>query len=279
MQHPFEVLSPEYAHRWSVMKVTRPQAAIAAAKSLLINRAAYDACQAATGVPSGWLMCVNERESDGDLRTYLGNGDPLNQITTHVPAGRGPFADWQSGAIDALRYDRIDQVKGWSIPRKFFEDELWNGFGPRNHGIATGYIWAGTDQYTQGKYVADGVWDPTVQDQQLGTAAVFWALLQLSPSLGAPFGDAAPPLVAPHVLPIPSPMGLHDTEWLQRSLNLLGTSPKLVADGSFGRKTKAAVVMFQIAHGLSVDGFAGPETIPAIEAALAALPATAALAA
>ena len=60
------------------------------------------------------------------------------------------------------------------------------------------------------------------------------------------------------------------TGWLQRSLNLLGADPVLVADGSYGPNTVAAVKAFQAAHGLADDGRFGPATQAAVEAALAA---------
>ncbi len=61
------------------------------------------------------------------------------------------------------------------------------------------------------------------------------------------------------------------TAWLQNALNRLGEEPPLVADGSYGPMTVAAVKAFQAAHGLEADGRFGPATQAAIEAALAAL--------
>jgi putative chitinase len=61
----------------------------------------------------------------------------------------------------------------------------------------------------------------------------------------------------------------HDTLWVQQSLNQLGTTPPLITDGSYGPATAAAVTAFQLAHGLQADGKVGPETIAALEQALA----------
>jgi lysozyme family protein len=44
--------------------------------------------------------------------------------------------------------------------------------GYAKRGIPSPYIWASTDQYTRGKYVADGHFDPNAIDHQLGCAAL-----------------------------------------------------------------------------------------------------------
>ena len=52
---------------------------------------------------------------------------------------------------------------------------------------------------------------------------------------------------------------------LQRELNAALGGPKLVVDGDFGPRTKAAVEAFQREHGLEVDGIVGPQTEAALE--------------
>lgn len=56
-----------------------------------------------------------------------------------------------------------------------------------------------------------------------------------------------------------------DVETLQAALNAHGTTPQLVADGSFGSKTAAALKKFQGNHGLIADGVCGPATWAALE--------------
>ncbi len=56
---------------------------------------------------------------------------------------------------------------------------------------------------------------------------------------------------------------------LQTALTTLGYSPG-AADGSYGPSTTAAVGAFQTANNLTADGIAGPETLSAINAQLAA---------
>lgn len=55
---------------------------------------------------------------------------------------------------------------------------------------------------------------------------------------------------------------------VQRALNTLGYKPPLQEDGQNGPKTRANVKQFQSAHGLVVDGSAGPATKAALAAAL-----------
>lgn len=61
----------------------------------------------------------------------------------------------------------------------------------------------------------------------------------------------------------------NDVKTLQGNLNYLGYNVG-AADGVFGAKTKNAVIAYQRAHGLEVDGIAGPATQNSIARAVAA---------
>lgn len=55
-----------------------------------------------------------------------------------------------------------------------------------------------------------------------------------------------------------------DYSQVQAKLNALGANPPLTVDGSWGPKSKAALVAFQSAHGLTADGIPGPLTLGAL---------------
>ena len=184
--YTFDALQPEYTADLAAMKLTRVSDAQAVAKKLLANKDRFMKVQAACGVPALWLMPTFEREGPS-FNAYFGNGDPLSHPTKDVPRGRGPFATWEDGCVDALALDHVTQCTGWTWEAACYEWEKWNGFGPRMHGRPTGYVWSGTSVYKGGKYVSDGVWSRGTYDQQLGTVIIAKELASMDEELAAGF--------------------------------------------------------------------------------------------
>ena len=56
--------------------------------------------------------------------------------------------------------------------------EKFNGFGYRNKRLPTPYLWSFSNHYEQGKYVADGQFDPQAVSLQCGAAVMIKALLE-----------------------------------------------------------------------------------------------------
>lgn len=137
-------------------------------------KARYQAVEKTTGVPWWFIAVVHEREASQNWNTQLGQGDPLNKKSTHVPKGRGPFNTWEEGAVDALVNCAPFASKNtdWTPGGALTMLEKYNGLGYFNRGLPSPYVWAGTDQYVKGKFVADGVFDPNAVDQQLGCAGL-----------------------------------------------------------------------------------------------------------
>lgn len=152
------------------------------AASIISNWPRYTEVKNQTGVPEHVTGVIHYRESDFDFRTYLANGDPLFSHTgyplqtVHVPKGLGPVKDWSQGAAVSFRHEEYDRVKDWSIGNALMWLEIWNGSGYARHGINSPYLWSGTNEYSRGKYVADGQFDPWAVDQQLGCVPILKAL-------------------------------------------------------------------------------------------------------
>jgi lysozyme family protein len=135
------------------------------------------------GVKWYHIAVLHRRESDADFDTYLGNGDPLHQRTTHVPKGRGPFNTFADGAVDALRLDGLTSVVDWRLEKIIYYCELYNGTGYDARGLPSPYIWGGTNIQKPGKYVADNVFRSNVWDTQPGCAPMLWTIAQLDQSV------------------------------------------------------------------------------------------------
>ena len=286
MQYPFLALQAETTRLLSTAKITRPQVVSRGVDEIMRVISSYEDTAKATGIPAAWIACADCREDDCNPRDGIGQGDPWNQISRHVPAGKGPFASKSEADRFYLHYDRIDQLQGstsWTLPYMTFDWEKWNGFGPRAHGYLSGYPWSCTDVYDTpkygghgkgGKYVADGVWSASAVDQQLGIIPMMWQIIQLRPQLA--LADAFPQAVpSPPVVPTPQPVpeGYHDAVELHRAMNkLLSLDPPFPdGDDNYDRFTKAAVIAFQKKAGFTgndVDGLAGPKTWQKIEDAL-----------
>lgn len=167
--------------RWAGAKFTRSTQINAQATKIEHSRSRYEGVSKSTGVPWDVIGVIHYRESSGDFAGVLHNGQRIigtGKKTTLVPKGRGPFATWEQAAIDALMNCApfAGKNKDWSIGGTLDILERYNGLGYRNKGLPSPYLWAGTDQYVKGKYVADGKYDPNHVDQQLGVAPILMKL-------------------------------------------------------------------------------------------------------
>ena len=177
--------------RWQNCKVPADKgpAFAMAANRIKANKAVYDEISKATGVPWWFIGMVHYRESNLDMNTNIANGQPFNKKTTIVPKGRGPFKSFKEAAIDALTNCAPYAAKNtdWSAAGALTKFEEYNGLGYASKGLPSPYVWAGTDQYIKGKYVADGVFDPEHVDTQLGGAGLlkFLGVFSRSGSGGA----------------------------------------------------------------------------------------------
>lgn len=161
------------------------------ARLIAVGKPQYEEVEKATGAPWWFIGIIHLRESNCNFNTALHNGDPLRDRdgtplkTVHVPAGRGPFASWADAAIDAIRLQGLDKVQTWDIPAALYHFEAYNGFGYVRYNTNSPYLWAGTNLYSRGKFIADGRFSALFIDPQPGAAAMLMSmiLLNLIPSL------------------------------------------------------------------------------------------------
>lgn len=181
----FDALTRAGLQRWQNAKLTRKTLSDSVAKSLVGAKKRYQAVEAKTGVPWFVIAVIHQRESSQNWDRSLAQGDPWNRVSVHVPAGRGPFKSWEEAAIDALLncHPFLGKRKDWSLAGVLIALELYNGLGYANKGVPSPYLWAGTDQYKSGKYVRDGVYDPSHVDQQLGCVAMLKSMMALDPTI------------------------------------------------------------------------------------------------
>lgn len=138
-----------------------------------------------SGVPWYVIGIMHLMECDCRFNCHLHNGDPLDHKTVHFPVGRPPLDTWtwEQSAEDALQWEKAQSwdarglvADDWSLPTVLYRLEAWNGFGSRNHGVATPYLWSGTLFYVRGKYGSDGKWNPNLVSTQLGAAPIIKAM-------------------------------------------------------------------------------------------------------
>jgi lysozyme family protein len=177
----YPALKPEYERLFANCKVSdrRRYEVQKFVDRILANRPRYDAAGKPLGTPWWIIGTLHAMEASLNFHTHLHNGDPLTQRTVQVPSGRPkegnpPFA-WEHSATDALKMHGFHVWRDWSVAGALYKAEQYNGWGVRRFHASSGptaYLWSYTNIYRGGKYVKDGVWNPTAQSQQPGVAAM-----------------------------------------------------------------------------------------------------------
>lgn len=173
--------------RWNAASVTPSLISLvdSVAHRLCAAKSRYQTVEAKTNVPWAVIAVIHERESSQSWAASLAQGDRWDRESIHVPAHRGPFPSWEAAAEDALVIcpPHAANWHDWSIGGALTLLEQYNGLGYAARGIPSPYVWASTDQYHSGKYIADGHFDPNAIDHQLGTAALLASMSVIDPSI------------------------------------------------------------------------------------------------
>ena len=187
-----------YQAMWDAASITRKSRAQAATATVLAHKSTYVAAEKATGVPWWWIGGIHYREADCNPRGCLANGDPAvgtGRRTTHVPAGRGPYATFEESAKDAIAYERYTNPQWDQISYCAWAAEKFNGFGGgRNN---SSYLWAGTSKEQPGMWVRDHVFDERATDPRVGVVAIWKTIFETDkdakPKPPAPAGPVVIP--------------------------------------------------------------------------------------
>jgi len=206
----FASVKPVYAKLWDELVPTpsRMPELERIAQRALNHKPTYQAvAQTVWGTPDYWYVValIAQMEGGGGANTYLGNGQSLSRVTTEVPAGRGPFANFHDGAVDALHIDGLQKVHDWSAASVGYHLEGYNGWGYLSKPTVSPYIASWSNKYRSGKYVADHVYDPNAVSQQPGALTILKVLTTLDKTidLGAPAVEKAP--IPPVAVPVSNP--------------------------------------------------------------------------
>lgn len=221
-----------YAKLWDAAKIVpaHHDALLHIGRIFLQTRAVYDRLEKATGVPAWLIFALHWRESNADMRTYLGNGQSLSHRTTIVPIGRGPFTGpdaFYEGALDALHLEAKGKLiaageDGWTLEEALFWAEKYNGQG---YPVNTPYLWNYTTQYNGGLYIRDHVFDINAHDKNAGVAAIFLVLQELGVKLAPREGakGTTMPTTQPTTNPVISVNGI-DFDKLGALLNMVAAT-------------------------------------------------------
>lgn len=198
-----KVLIEHNAERWTHMHLhAHTITAFDAVAKRLVAPAAktrYLAVEKETGVPWWVIAVIHEREGSQNFNTYLGNGQSLRIRTTIEPKGRGPFMGpnaFFNGCIDALVHcgPYASRWRDWTPGGSLTILEKYNGEGYDERGDPSPYVFAGSDQYSHGKFIADHKFSETAVDTQLGCAPLLVRMMAMD--AGIKFAAAPGPWVS-----------------------------------------------------------------------------------
>lgn len=138
-------------------------------------------------VPWWVVPLIHERECLGGVDNWTCNiaqGWKFNQKSKHKPYN-GPFTSWTEAAIQALvgEHPYAARNTNWSGGGVMTINEQYNGTGYARKGLPSPYIWAWSNHYKKGKYIADNKYDPEKVDTQLGVAIALKAMMELDPTI------------------------------------------------------------------------------------------------
>ncbi|MFA6240150.1 MAG: hypothetical protein WC655_04430 [Candidatus Hydrogenedentales bacterium] len=164
-----------YADKWLSMELLpewQPEISLAV-RLVKENDNLYAEASRRTGIPKWFFGPLHYREGSCKPNRQILNGEDFQKKTTIVPIGLGPFADWAQAAEIAAEQGEWKKCATWSIAGALQFYEKHNGYGYRNMGLDSPYVFRGSTHCLDvGKFVADHKYDPNAKDKQLGCACI-----------------------------------------------------------------------------------------------------------
>jgi lysozyme family protein len=158
-----------------------------AVEKMFVNKSRYESLVKSLGLVPWYVPAiVHYLEGNMNFSTHLHNGDSLKRKTVNEPSGRPVFAPsgsngytWEESAIDAIKMKNWHTFVDWTVKDVLFRLELYNGRGYKNKGLASPYIWSGSNfGVGLGKFVKDGVYSKTAVSNQIGAALLLRKILE-----------------------------------------------------------------------------------------------------
>ena len=188
------------AARWARCQITPSRAAevhaVAVRLAAPAAKARYQEIEKTTGVPWFVIAIIHEREASQNFNCQLGQGDPLNEPSRHIPKGMGPYRNHPDDpplqdafyrcAVDVLQNSSpyAARWKDWSVGGTLTLWVTFNGIGyEAYHNEPSPYDWGATNIEQRGKYSGDGEFAANMWDTQVGCAAMLKGMMAIDPSI------------------------------------------------------------------------------------------------
>ena len=154
------------------------------------NQYRYKASVEGLSVPWYVVALIHQMEADGNFNHQLVNGERVDRVTQRAPKGKGPWATWEESTLWNFRHSEDAAVfmkREWSRWQVLERLERYNGLGYRRKGLASPYLWAGSnhgqgvgkwieEQVTEGVYKP--VYHPELESDQIGAALIYKVLME-----------------------------------------------------------------------------------------------------
>lgn len=150
-------------------------------KNIKKNASSYQQIADRTNVPAILIAAIHYRESGCDFKTTIKNGNTLptgetfiDNAVKEIMNSEGRWLPFQEGIAMGKNTKNLLAMLQFA--------ELWNGTACANRYLIYNkpirinpYIYAGTNLYTAGKFVADDDWSDTAPDRQ---PSIYYLLIQ-----------------------------------------------------------------------------------------------------